>query len=66
MHNKLRALREATGLSQKEVSRILCKDDSYIRLVEKNTTELKLKDAYILSKIYGVKLEDIHKAVMEK
>lgn len=62
MINQLRDLRMDKLLSCADVGRLMKKTPEIIGQYEKCLKDVKLKDAYVLSRIYGVTLDDLYKA----
>ena len=58
--NELKALRINKSLSQKEVGRLISKNEHYISEIEYGKCEVKLEDGYLLSKIYNVTIEELY------
>lgn len=62
MINQLRDLRKNKFLSCAEVGRLMKKTPENIAQYEKSLKELSFNDAYILSRIYGITLDELYEA----
>ncbi|AHF80885.1 MULTISPECIES: helix-turn-helix transcriptional regulator [Thermococcus] len=59
MKNKLRELREARGLTQEELAKILGVTRQTIIAIEKGKYDPSLRLAFKIARFFGVKIEDI-------
>jgi transcriptional regulator with XRE-family HTH domain len=59
--HKLKELREAKGLLQREIAARLDVDTAYISKVENNEKRLSKNHLFILSKLFGVRECELHK-----
>ena len=59
MKNKLRELREARGLTQEELAKILEVTRQTIIAIEKGKYDPSLRLAFKIARFFGVKIEDI-------
>ncbi|NJE08045.1 transcriptional regulator [Thermococcus sp. M39] len=59
MKNHLRELREARGLTQEELAKILGVTRQTIIAIEKGKYDPSLKLAFKIARFFGVKIEDI-------
>lgn len=59
MKNRLRELREARGLTQEELAKILGVTRQTIIAIEKGKYDPSLRLAFKIAKFFGVKIEDI-------
>ncbi|GAB6134603.1 helix-turn-helix transcriptional regulator [Thermococcus prieurii] len=59
MHNRLRELREAKGLTQEELARALGVTRQTVIAIEKGKYDPSLRLAFKIARFFGVKIEDI-------
>lgn len=59
MKNRLRELREARGLTQEELAKILGVTRQTIIAIEKGKYDPSLRLAFKIARVFGVKIEDI-------
>ncbi|ADT84479.1 helix-turn-helix transcriptional regulator [Thermococcus barophilus] len=59
MKNRLRELREARGLTQEELAKILGVTRQTIIAIEKGKYDPSLRLAFKIARFFGVKIEDI-------
>ncbi len=59
MRNRLRELREARGLTQEELAKILGVTRQTIIAIEKGKYDPSLRLAFKIARFFGIKIEDI-------